>query len=482
MDRMLENVKLMTNFTMEARQKQVDILVFPENGIVSLHPDGRNDTERYGQYVPDPKDKVVPCLLPVNNRTEVTNALSCMARKGGMYVVVNMAERADCKKGQDKGCDDDGNLFFNCNVVFDRNGTVIAKWRKLHLWHENPRYNYGNLTNEDAMFTTDFGVTFTQHICFDILFGRPSLANIEKYGVKDVIMSTAWVDSLPFGISPQWQYGWSRDAGANLVVAGLHLFYKGSLGSGIYPAASNPKNFTYTWDDTQEGGKLLVADVNTTKSKLFEGKMVTPRYPSTPLEQNLPEKNHDTESAHTTHTSGIPVPHHNITRWDLSTFEIIDLPPKSFQIVELCDYAEDETQVCCQVVWDNPNGTTHYLLMASSGVMNITNYFFFNQVCAVVHCPTGDIDSCAEVGPPTHESLPHFTLTGFFKTPYVQPSVVTQDLKLVSEEHWKYETIKGKYNESTTASIASETMDNLMAATLWGRWYDKDPYCQHYPC
>ena len=35
-------------------------------------------------------------------------------------------------------------------------------------------------------------------ICFDITFEHPAYDNVLNNGVRDVVMSTAWVDEVPF--------------------------------------------------------------------------------------------------------------------------------------------------------------------------------------------------------------------------------------------------------------------------------------------
>lgn len=52
--------------------------------------------------------------------------LSCAAAYNKMYVVINLHEKEKCDESK-PGCPNDRLLFYNTNIVFDRNGKIIAK-------------------------------------------------------------------------------------------------------------------------------------------------------------------------------------------------------------------------------------------------------------------------------------------------------------------------------------------------------------------
>lgn len=70
-------------------------------------------------------------------------------------------------------CGKDGKILYNTNVVFDRNGTVISKYRKYNLYNE--KVIAIEEKPELATFTTDFGIQFGHFICFDIMFKKPAM-------------------------------------------------------------------------------------------------------------------------------------------------------------------------------------------------------------------------------------------------------------------------------------------------------------------
>lgn len=73
---------------------------------------------------------------------------------------------------------------------------VFCRYRKFNLFGEF----YVNQTAEPdiSIFETDFGIKFGMFTCFDILFQRPALELIEKYGIKHFIFPTMWFSELPF--------------------------------------------------------------------------------------------------------------------------------------------------------------------------------------------------------------------------------------------------------------------------------------------
>lgn len=88
------------------------------------------------------------------------------------YTLINLVEKENCENNIN-GCPNDGYLLFNTNIVFDRNGTIISRYRKYNLYIE-PLMNITEKPNIET-FTTDFGVEFGHFVCFDILFETPAL-------------------------------------------------------------------------------------------------------------------------------------------------------------------------------------------------------------------------------------------------------------------------------------------------------------------
>ncbi|KAH8361271.1 hypothetical protein KR200_012112, partial [Drosophila serrata] len=207
--------------------EDLDILVFPEHII---------NSRSSATFVPHESQKVTPCY-EADYEIFLIEA-SCSARSRNMYVVLNLVEKELCANGAGSEtlgpCPETGVQYFNTNVVFDRTGMVISRYRKSHLWrHEY--YSTSVLRTPDvATFTTDFGVTFGHFICFDMLFYEPAMTLVRERDVTDIIYPTYWFSELPFLGAIQLQEGWAFANDVNLLAADGSNPSGRTTGSGIY--------------------------------------------------------------------------------------------------------------------------------------------------------------------------------------------------------------------------------------------------------
>ncbi|XP_065082258.1 vanin-like protein 1 isoform X2 [Ochlerotatus camptorhynchus] len=216
--RNLEQYKQIINST---EADPVDIIVFPEYGLSAVET---------ASFVPNPVDLIAPC-----NNLEyeaVVRDLSCLARDRQKYLVVNLVEKALCpEEWERRPCAPNGLYHFNANVVFDRNGRVIARYRKFNLFGEAGINvtSWADLTH----FETDFGVKFGTFICFDLMFEQPAL-QLVRSGVTDFIFSTMWFSELPFLTAAQIQQAWAYTNNVNFLAAGASFPEVGSTGTGVF--------------------------------------------------------------------------------------------------------------------------------------------------------------------------------------------------------------------------------------------------------
>lgn len=211
-----ENLKNYLDLIEITNGKNVDILVFPEATLNYMGFDNnRTALLQVAVFVPDIDSSNL--TTPANDPTqsEIMREISNKAAHHQMYILINVVEVARCTKPhaahqemktknvsieievdqnateivppphaealtaeyteetKDEKCGDDGFMLFNTNVVFDRYGSVISKYRKFNLFNE------AVMSQEEkpelATFTSDFGIQFGHFICFDILFKKPAM-------------------------------------------------------------------------------------------------------------------------------------------------------------------------------------------------------------------------------------------------------------------------------------------------------------------
>lgn len=184
------NLQSYLNLIYSTESDGLDILVFPESTL------NNHDT---AEFIPEPEEKIIAC--DTNAYENVIKNISCAARATKKYVVINLTEKSICPDKQQiefndsRPCSDDKINKYNTNVVFDRDGRVISKYRKFNLYGELGVIQ--PLFPQSIPFTTDFNVTFGQIICFDILFYSPTM-DLVKQGVRDFIYPTMWFSKAPF--------------------------------------------------------------------------------------------------------------------------------------------------------------------------------------------------------------------------------------------------------------------------------------------
>ncbi|XP_052856648.1 vanin-like protein 2 [Drosophila gunungcola] len=206
-----------------------DIIVFPESTL--------NDMGATS-FVPNPEHLINPCLSDpkATYYEDFLVILSCAARNASKYIVINLTEKQMCEDVPEdsRPCALDGFNVFNTNVVFDRQGVVVSRYRKVHLYGEPKNSTF---RPELSTFETDFGVTFGHFICFDILFYTPAHQLVDQ-GVTDFVYPAMWFSQLPFLTAVQIQLGWAYANDVNLLASGASDPAMGTSGSGIYHGRS----------------------------------------------------------------------------------------------------------------------------------------------------------------------------------------------------------------------------------------------------
>ncbi|XP_068623395.1 vanin-like protein 2 isoform X3 [Battus philenor] len=219
------NVQNYVKLVKEAADQNADVIVFPE--MTLTRGARRVVVPIYGAL----KDSPVPALRP-DLYDAILVSISEAARQHQIYVVINLQELMDCNNAPGEYCPEQKKYQFNTNVVFDRTGAVIDRYRKINLFGEFTRTPA--LKPDLGVFTTDFGVTFGHFICFDLMFQVPAAQVVEKNNITDVIFSTMWFSEMPYLTATEIQEAYAYSMNVNFLAAGANNVGLGSAGSGIY--------------------------------------------------------------------------------------------------------------------------------------------------------------------------------------------------------------------------------------------------------
>lgn len=510
-----ENARILLGYAAQAQRQGANIIVFPEHGLTSSHTGTTVETLlSRSQIVPEPVDEVIPCdYTDATNASKVLQELSCGAMELHVYLVVQMTEQqcvhATVKTDFESGVPntDGGNrpmdsaqpgedcperdlLFFNTQVVFSDTGVVVAKYRKKHLYVEN-HLSEGEQPDEAAMFTTSFGVTFTLQICFDIMYSDPAISNIGTYGLHDAILSTNWIDELPFLTAPQMWKAWSEGNKVNLLASNYFKPSEGALGSGIFRGyTSEPATYVY---NAAAGTTLVVGKVTTSPPT----NVSTTRSDFRPIQSHCQSPGVQREKpdskerfcelySHSNPVESKALPLHVAEN---QTFLHEDLQRYNHSIIEWTDTHSSnctktlchEDGFCCTLEYNYPRNDNEvglFMILAYSGLVVKGGgiYPMYSQICSVVFCLNATVMSCARIEgePVRHSSLRVHELRGNFGNRHVYPSVFTQNLELYNSKNWEFD-VQERPDFFTGVIRFKEAVQSLLSLTLFSRWYERDP-------
>ncbi|XP_054276769.1 vanin-like protein 1 [Macrosteles quadrilineatus] len=361
-ENLIENVDVYIEYISNASLSQVDIIVFPEGGLT--------ESVEVGDI-----SGATPCNITAYHQVLAT--LSCAARQYSMYVVVTLPEIYNNAFNKTH--------LFTTSLVFNRNGTVTARYRKYHPYGKSATKPPLELT----YFETDFGVTFGMLISFDIQFLEPGIVLARDRGIKHFVFPNCWVSALPFFTAVQTQWAWAYGLDVVLLASGCNDPLHGGTGSGVYLGRQGALQYLQTSHSTST---MLVARV--------------PKY----LVSSLPQNNslfllRDYVDVYE-------------SRLLMSTEDVKSLLPSgpvensSVEVRVATDTTVCHNQLCCDFQLkvstnfsttpaDPPRAddfsTSSYRLVAFDGVRSYGGGVATGgiQVCAIIPCVNESLSSCA---------------------------------------------------------------------------------------
>uniref|UniRef100_A0A1L8EIR4 Putative biotinidase and vanin n=1 Tax=Haematobia irritans TaxID=7368 RepID=A0A1L8EIR4_HAEIR len=433
--------------------QSLDIIIFPESTL--------NNRDQM-TFVPNPQtEMIIPCDSEEEGEyDEVMKQISCAARKYSKYIVINLTEKELCSMVPEdpRPCASSGLNIYNTNVVFDRQGAVISRYRKVHLYGENKNSTF---VPEYGWFDTDFGVRFGHFICFDILFYSPAQEMVDKYGIKDFIFPTMWFSQLPFLTAVQVHQAWAYGNDVNLLAAGASDPVVGSTGSGIY----NGRN----------GILVAVMNQGLGQRNLYVARVPKYTNPLKRVKRSIPKG-----------SAKLSKPNIYLKRDYLENYAsvLVDLTNGTNLSQDLCF---SNSSFCCSfdLQWQSVDlkADSHhyyYRLGAYKGLRNEvaaeTNEL---MNCALISCIGQDIKDCGKVYDIDADiTFENVTITASFpKTDgflLMPNSLKADDLMPVPVGEFEWSEVLSKNNKINVRYSLNTSTSNLLAFSIYGNYYDGD--------
>ncbi|XP_014768680.1 pantetheinase [Octopus bimaculoides] len=432
----------------KASKEGVNILVFPENGLIAhLMNYSRTDIENFLDIIPQP-NKVrpwIPCDEPdLYPRTQIQEAISCIAKENKIYLVVNVGDMQLCNHTEDSNCPSDGRYQYNTNVVYSSEGALVSRYHKKHLSDE-PYYNVPK-TAEYAVFDTPFG-RFASIVSYDIFFNDTLNNLIEKHQVSNILFPNLWLHVPPFFLSSLFHNSIAKAFKINLISANVKIDMFPDIisgGSGIYTPSESLYSYK-PFNSVPSDGYLQLEIKNIEES---ERKFLWPLKREVPISDNSVVKT-------ALMTNVFPV-------------SAVILQNDS-GIVSVCNY-----KVCCSLEYEFMSNRTlkfkiNYILAISNKKdVDLTNPEG-KEMQSCLLCPIYDEKiSClmtlpADI-PKGDVSFRKLKMTAHnFNTPYLFPHIATFNSKTYDiNTSWKHD--RGKIENT-------KPIEKVFTAIIFGRLY-----------
>ncbi|XP_065348087.1 pantetheinase-like [Cloeon dipterum] len=314
------------------------------------------------QRIPAVNNETVPCeIASTDPKDLVVQRLSCIAMNEYIYLVAGLLEGVPCTEGEP--CRDDGLKVYSTAIVFDKQGYLVAKYRKYNLINEEAIDKPSTL--EPATFTTESGITQGIFMSHDLLFAEPANTYFAN-GVRRFVDLGATVNTMPFGFSLSVHWGWhfaNRDKKIALATSNYQNSMLGYTGNGIiWPSGS----YALLYGPGAGGFGVLQTGVTDYTKTTTQGESKI----------NGPITSEETDF---TDYSSVPVPHSSL----------------SVNEVSVC-HGEDE--FCCTLTYRTIRNADEmfYQLVAFDGnrTSRDGSVLFPEQTCGLVACSSADKMSC----------------------------------------------------------------------------------------
>ncbi|GBN85354.1 Pantetheinase [Araneus ventricosus] len=461
-----------------AKTHKVDIMIYPEEG---LFPDiEANETWfiNYAEDVPDPRGEFAnPCDQPDKfQNSPILRNLSCLAKAHNFYVVADLIDVKKCEvkfmcdkydidhcRTNPKDCPEDGKFNFNTLVVFNRQGLLVARYHKRHLFFEQgidvPR------DFDNVYFQTEFG-NFTVDICFDLLFSEV-VKGAESSDVTGLAFPTWWFDHTPvFYFATPYQQAWSMTNKVNLLAANVHDPRLGSLGSGIYSAVEGALVYTHNPDGLS---KLLISNVpNSTEyipqdMSSFDTKFyyVSDDDTVTELKGEEPRNFRSECGENVLGNASKVITDYRCHQTEVQQYTFVKLVGTEGNI-NTCSNG-----FCCSLKYTAESMDETFYFGVSGSPLNFYQMFSFGvQSCFLARCEPVNGEDCRNYILKSSTIFRSVEIQGSFDTKHIYPFAINSDIHLTDKDEWNF--------DKTSIVYQNLRRKPLLFLCLYGRLYDKD--------
>lgn len=452
------NLELYDRSAKLAKENGADIIVFAEDGILGVFD--RDNAHIVGETVPDHQGQFCDGKYATSNR--IIHRLSCISSTHKIYIAANLIDIQPCSNStNDKNhtCPHDGFYAFNTAVLFDKSGTLLAKYHKIHLFGElskNPA-----IEEKLVYVKTEIGNLGLQ-VCFDLLYKTPGHLMAKQKLIDTLLFPTSWVEESPFLTAVQAQLSWSLNHKVNLLAANIHHPQASKKGSGIY-VGSTQKFEVVNYLDAST--RLLIANL--------------------PIKPEL-----NVSCSLNVSTFKIPMKSPEYTEKDPMYYFKINMNLNDTKLKKLeVNKSEAETcfgGVCCHLKYQMDEKTIddddQFYLLAGNRTKP-GPFPFVEEFCALIHCP-GKFFVCSDIRSdhPLASKFYFAHLEGsFHSNTTVLPSVVGSQHQLMKlDKLWSFKEIgifneKQKWQVNVGNDMEMNTSLPLGTVALYGRAFDRDP-------
>ncbi|KAH9516028.1 Vascular non-inflammatory molecule 2 [Dermatophagoides farinae] len=465
-----QNFRIFINATILAKERDVDLIVFAESGLMTGIHDRKMALE-YSIQIPNELTHLCENVEQIyDSSVSVLKRLSCLAMKYEIFLVAQLLDKQPCTRNITTECRDNYYIY-NTAVLFDRVGQLVAKYHKMQPYGEM----FLDPAQHDELIYIDTSLgRFGFQICFDIIYKKPGHILATEYDVDTIIFPTHWMDEAPFLSASQFQMAWAFGNNVSLLASNIHHpFQAGSLGSGIYNGGPERTflNAHFTEDDAERLviGRLPIHPRSTTRAKCN-------KYKDEIIE--------------------IPVAGREIITngtYKYKQMNNTNVMMKALNIGQ--EEIELEHQgVKCHLKFEGnlsqSNQDGQYFLIGSNRSRANPSYEWGEEFCALVYCIENVDETCGKYSSNQLPLFYHVKLTATFdlKT-VVYPSVLEYQNRLIPmDDVWTVSSkIQGttKIHELVFGSLSFNSVGKLYrplsTLSLYGRAYERDPIYKQKP-